>query len=398
MQTKKLYEADSYKKEFDAVVLGCEPTDGGFAVILDRTVFFCEGGGQYGDGGILASADVTARVSETVPHGGEIVHLCDRPFAVGDTVHGTIDFDTRYRNMQNHSGEHIVSGIIHALYGFDNVGFHLGRDYVSVDINGVLDADALRLVEDKANRAIYENVPITVFFPNEEALKTLFYRSKKELSHGVRLVEVEGYDLCACCAPHVRRTGEIGLIKILDPIHYKGGIRFYLQCGVSALQDYRAKNERLLAVSHILSAKQENIAGAVERMKKELAETRQTVFALRRALIEEELSSLTHTEKPLLFFETILDANALRNLVNEALPYTSALAGAFLGDEENGYFYLLSSENVKLRTVSDAMRERFGAKGGGSDRMIQGNVRASRAELTAWIDQLASEAGGKETI
>lgn len=396
MLTEKLFEKDSYIKEFDARVLRCEPHGDGYALILDRTAFFCEGGGQYGDGGTLTDGNTAVRVSETVPLAGEIAHLCDGPLPVGADVQGAIDFETRYRNMQNHSGEHIVSGLIHRLYGYENVGFHLGRDYVSLDINGVLDDDALMRVESLANEVIYRNVPIRVLFPAEDTLKTLSYRSKKELNGEVRLVEVEGVDLCACCAPHVARTGEIGMIKLLDPMHYKGGLRFYLQCGISALQDYRAKHGRLTEISHLLSAKTEDTPSAVAAVKAELGTARRELAALRRAIAEEKLASLTDTEEPILFFTSTLDTPSLRHLVNGALPRTASLVAAFLGDDEKGYAFLIASDSLPLRPVANRLRAELGAKGGGSDRMIQGNVIATRAALTAWINDLA-QTGRKDT-
>lgn len=395
MLTEKIFEKDSYVREFDARVLRCEPRGKEYALILDRTAFFCEGGGQYGDGGTVTDGNTTVTVRETVPLEGEIVHLCDGPLPEGAAVHGVLDFETRYRNMQNHSGEHIVSGLIHTLYGLENVGFHLGRDYVSVDVNGVLDDEALERVEALANDVIYRNVPIRVLFPREEALPTLAYRSKKELTGEVRIVEVEGVDLCACCAPHVARTGEIGMIKILDPMHYKGGLRFYLQCGVSALRDYREKNGRLTEISRLLSAKPENTPAAVAALKNEVGAARQELAALRRAIAEEKLAALTDTEEPLLFFLSTLDTPSLRHLVNGALPHTTSLVAAFLGCEEDGYAFLMASETVPLRPVASRLREELGAKCGGSDRMIQGNVSATSAALTAWIHQLVTT-GRKE--
>ncbi|MBO5110874.1 MAG: alanyl-tRNA editing protein [Clostridia bacterium] len=391
MLTEKLFEKDSYLKEFTATVLACTEAGGEYAIVLDRTAFFCEGGGQYGDGGVLTADGITARVRETVPRQGEIAHLADAPLPVGAQVTGKIDFETRYRNMQNHSGEHVVCGLIHARYGFDNVGFHLGRDYVSLDINGVLTPEELAKIEEDANGVIYANVPITVSFPDEDALAAMEYRSKKELTGEVRIVTIEGYDRCACCAPHVARTGEIGLIKLLNPMHYKGGIRVFMQCGSSALRDYNERQSRIEAISHLLSAKQEDVVAAVERMKNELSEARQTASALRRALVEERLAALTETAGNTLFFETALDVGSLRLLVNGAVEKTGGAVCAFLGSDEAGYSYLMASRRYPMRTAAKAFREALGAKGGGSDEMIQGSVQATRASLCAWANDYFKE-------
>ena len=386
MLTDKLYEKDSYLKEFTATVLACTEEKDGFGIVLDRTAFFCEGGGQYGDGGVLKTEEATVTVSETVSRRGEVTHLTDGPLPVGATVRGEIDFATRYRNMQNHSGEHVVSGLIHARFGYDNVGFHLGRDYVSLDISGVLTREELAEIERAANEVIYRNVPITVEFPDEAALSAMDYRSKKELTGQVRIVTVEGCDRCACCAPHVSRTGEIGLIKILDPMSYKGGVRFFLQCGISALSDYNEKQRMIEDISHLLSAKQSEVVAAVGRVKDELSEARQTVAALRRAVTEERLAALAATDGNTIFFESVLDMNSLRLLVNGAKEKTAGVVAAFLGDDEKGYSYLMASDRYPLRAASSALREALGAKGGGSDAMIQGSVSATRGALSAWIN------------
>jgi alanyl-tRNA synthetase len=386
MLTEKLYEKDSYLKEFTAKVLDVIEEKDGFGLVLDRTAFFCEGGGQYGDGGILVADGVTAHVSETVSRQGKIVHRTDAPLPVGATVRGTVDFATRYRNMQNHSGEHIVSGLIHARFGYDNVGFHLGRDYVSLDISGVLSREELAEIEQAANEVIWRNVPITVEFPDEATLAAMDYRSKKELTGQVRIVTVEGCDRCACCAPHVARTGEIGLIKLLDPMNYKGGMRFFLQCGISALSDYNEKQRMIEDISHLLSAKQSEVVAAVARVKEELAREKQTVSALRRALVEERLAALTATDGNAVFFESALDMNSLRLLVNGAKEKTGGVAAAFLGSDETGYAYLMASDRHPLREASAALRTALGAKGGGSDAMIQGSVSATQEALTAFIN------------
>ena len=386
MITEKLYERDSYLQEFDATVLSCAPQGENYGVVLDRTAFFCEGGGQYGDEGAIRCGEDWVAVLDTVPQGGEVTHITDGPLPVGASVHGIVHFETRYRNMQNHSGEHVVSGIIHARHGFDNVGFHLGRDYVSLDISGPLTPSEVARIEELANEVVWRNLPITVSFPTAEELAALRYRSKKDLSGEVRIVTVGDCDACACCAPHVRRTGEIGMIKLLNPINYKGGTRMFLQCGSSALADYNEKQSRIEAISHLLSAKQTDVVQAVERVKSELGEARQEIAALRRALAGERLAALNSNGGVALFFEEMLDVSSLRILVNGAVERTGGMAAAFLGNDTDGYLYMIASREMPMRPVAAALREAFGAKGGGSDAMIQGNVTADRAALTAWVN------------
>ena len=231
--TERLYNENAYTAAFTARVLSCTADGGGFAVVLDRTAFFPEGGGQGGDRGRIGDTEVT----DTVERGGEVLHLTRTAVPVGEVLPCKIDFDLRYERMQCHSGEHIVSGLIHSLYGYNNVGFHLGDEEMTVDYDGVLDEDAQRTVELAANRAVCETLAIRAFFPAPAEAAALDYRSKLEIAAGLRLVEIPGYDLCACCAPHVARTGEIGIIKLLDSIHYKGGVRIRMLCGLRALRD-----------------------------------------------------------------------------------------------------------------------------------------------------------------
>ena len=231
--TEKLFYENAYTAEFDARVLVCKAHRDGFETILDRTAFFPEGGGQRGDAGKIG--DVA--VFDTVEREGEILHLSREPVPVGETLPCSIDFATRFERMQCHSGEHIVSGIVHSLYGFDNVGFHLGDGDMTLDFDKELtDGQVLRL-ERMANEAVAKDIAVEAEFPSPEELEELEFRSKKELSEAIRIVTIDGYDVCACCAPHVRSTGQIGMIKLLDRVRWKGGVRIRAKCGFSALDD-----------------------------------------------------------------------------------------------------------------------------------------------------------------
>ena len=257
--TKKLYDADSHLFEFDAAVLSCTPVKDRYAVTLDQTAFFPEGGGQYADTGKLDAA----RVLDVQEENGGIVHYTDRPLDVGAAVHGTLETEQRFRRMQNHSGEHIVSGLVHTLFGLDNVGFHLGDDDMTVDYNGTLTRDDLDRVETMANQVVARNIPILTQYPDPQILPTLQYRSKLELTENVRIVTIGDVDCCACCAPHVAFTGEIGVIKILDFERYKGGVRCHMLCGETALEDYRDKYRNVQSVSLALCVPQNETAQGV---------------------------------------------------------------------------------------------------------------------------------------
>ena len=221
MATEKLFYENVYCKTFQAKVLSCAAGKHGFDVVLDKTAFYPEGGGQPGDTGYLADV----RVTDTHEANGEIVHYCEKPLDVGSNVEGRIDWERRLSLMQLHSGEHILSGIVHRRFGYDNVGFHMGADMVTIDFSGMLTEEDLKRVEREANEAVWENREIKITFPSAQELEQIPYRSKKVLTGDVRIVTIENADICACCGTHVTRTGEIGLIKIFSCVKFHDGVR-----------------------------------------------------------------------------------------------------------------------------------------------------------------------------
>ena len=268
--TTKLYENDSYIKDFSAIVLSCEEKDGAYFVVLDKTAFFPEGGGQDADKGKIGDADVLdVQIKDDI-----IYHKLEKPLEIGLTVDCNIDWEKRFSRMQNHTGEHIVSGVIHSLFGYNNVGFHMNDTLVTLDVDGPLNDDDIKKVELKSNKAIYENKNIKAIYPTAEELPNYDYRSKLDITEGVRLIEIEDYDLCACCAPHVAKTGEIGIIKIIGYIPYKKGTRIEMLCGFLAFNDYSNLHSINKSVMNMLSAKRFEIAESVERIQGELGNAR----------------------------------------------------------------------------------------------------------------------------
>ena len=269
--TKKLYDLDSHRRDFSATVLRCDADGERYAVVLDQTLFFPEGGGQPADTGVLGGARVLG--VQITPEA--IVHYTDAPLTPGAQVRGEIDWPQRFRRMQGHSGEHIISGLIHSEYGFDNVGFHLGEDTITMDYNGELTWPQLMHIEQLANEAVYRNVPIRTEYPSPARLAQMTYRSKLDLTEDVRIVTVEGYDVCACCAPHVSCTGEIGAIKFTSVMRHRGGIRVTILCGSDAETDYREKSAQIAALSAQLSVRQSDVVPAVQRLLDEIQQPRQ---------------------------------------------------------------------------------------------------------------------------
>ncbi len=380
-KTVRLFDISSKTASFDAVVLSCVECEGGYEVVIDRTAFFPEEGGQSADGGRLGDATVLA-VSERE---GIIYHKVDRPLTVGGCVRGEIDAEARFRKMQNHTGEHIVSGLIHKIYGFNNVGFHLGADDMTADFDGELSEDDIRKIEDLANKAVFECHPIKAYYPTTEELKNLEYRSKLDLSEGVRIVEIEGVDMCACCAPHVENTGEVGLIKITEFIRYKGGMRVHIRCGYDALDAFRADYAQVKAISMAISAKHYEVGEGVDRLIDEISKQKGTISALKREIRGYKLEKLEYTDKNLVIFEDESDMLSLRELVNGAKQKCGGICAVFAGNDEGGYKYIISSTSVDLKPLTKEINAAICGRGGGSSEMIQGSCTATRETIEEYF-------------
>ncbi len=380
--TEKLYYADSHMKEFTARVTSCEHDGKRWCVTLDRTAFFPEGGGQAADSGYIGDV----RIFDVHEKGGKILHYAENEIPVNAEYPCRIDWDQRFRRMQNHSGEHIVSGIVNKRFGYDNVGFHLAEDYVTLDFNGELTAEELASVELAANKAVWENVTITTEFPEPEVLKTLEYRSKLDLTEDVRIVTIEGYDKCACCAPHVSRTGEIGIIKLIDIMKHRGGVRVTMLCGIDAYNDYAQKQDSAAEISALLSAKRSDIAIAVKKFYDELQNEKYQSTELKKTILKEAGEKLETIEGNYCFFYTsAFDINSLRTLVNEAMKRCGGIAAAFSGNDETGYNYVMGSAHIDLRAKSKEINAAISGRGGGSPEMIQGSAKATRAEIEKYF-------------
>ena len=383
MYTEKLYYKDSHCFEFTALVLDCRETAKGPALILDRTAFFPEGGGQLADTGSLGAV----KVLDVHEKEGEILHYCDGPLMPGERVEGRLDAEQRLVRMQNHSGEHVVSGLAHKLFGCENVGFHMGEDFVTIDFDRELSREQLMEIETLANRAVREDLPVSCTFPEPEVLKSLEYRSKLELTENVRIVEIPGVDRCACCAPHVERTGEIGLIKVLDWERHRGGLRLSLACGMLALRDYRVKQENISAISQALSSKRHETAAAVERLLQEQQKSKERIAALSLELARYMAEDREETEGNICVFDSVLDEVALRELVNLLMEKCRGIAAAFSGDDRRGYRYIMGSRELDMRSLAKELNSLIEGRGGGKARMIQGSASASAAAIAAVFER-----------
>ena len=307
-QTEKLYDEDVMCRVFSAKVLRCEEKNGKYEVVFNRTAFFPEGGGQPADTGAAGIADV----SDVQEKAGEIVHTLSRPVPVGSAVLCGVNWSRRFRHMQQHTGEHIVSGIANRLFGADNVGFHMGEAFLTVDWNVPLDAGQLATVERLANETVWRNLPVLTEYPKPERFAAMKYRSKKELSGPVRIVSIPGCDVCACCGTHVPFTGEVGAVKIISAQNYKGGTRISLVCGAQAMEDYAEKLRNVTAVSGLFSAKPEEIGPAAERLLRENAELQRRLSELQAEVFEQKAAAVSENCGDICTFEKSLSPDDLR--------------------------------------------------------------------------------------
>ena len=379
-RTKRLYYENAYCREFDARVTDCREGKQGWEVILDQTAFYPEGGGQPADQGTLGEAEIL----DVKEDGEEVIHLCDRPFEPGNTVHGTLDWDRRFRFMQQHSGEHIFSGIVHRTFGYDNIGFHMGKDCVTVDFSGMLSEDDIALVERASNEAVLADLEILEDYPSREELDRLDYRSKKELEGQVRIITIPGADVCACCGTHVKRTGEIGPIKAVSSEHYKSGIRISLQIGWKALEDYEEKHRITKEISALLSVPPQETAEAVRKLLQQLQELKAANVAMKQKQLDRIVQETPEGKERAVCFEEDLNPVEVRMLADR-LSKKARFAAVFSGNEEEGYKYVICSAETDVAAFGKRFNEALNGRGGGRNPMIQGSVAAKRAQIEEFL-------------
>ena len=384
MKTQKLYYEDSFIKEFNAEAISCEKRDGFYAVVLEKTAFFPEGGGQKADTGFIGDA----RVFDVQEENGLIIHKTKECVEENKSYTCKLDWETRFSRMQNHSGEHIVSGIVNSKYGYDNVGFHMEDDYITIDFSGELTREQLDEVEDEANKAVFLNLPVKVEFPSSEELQNMEYRSKLELTEDVRIVTIDGVDVCACCAPHVKTTGEIGIIKLLDFMKHRGGVRVVMKAGKLALEDYRDKYKNALAISNLLSVKQHDIFTATEKFYGDLAEERRRFFEYRMSVAERDKENLLNVNDSLVLVTNGYDADMMREVVNYGMEKTEKYSAVFSGDDENGYSFVVGSKSQDMNTFRNELNSKLNGRGGGRDGMIQGKAATTKEMIYDFLKEV----------
>ena len=382
MGTRKLYYEDCHMDTFTARVLSCEHREGNYLVVLDATAFYPEGGGQPCDTGTLGGV----RVTDVRGEGETVFHLCSGPLEVGTQVEGRIDYGARFDRMQQHTGEHIVSGIIHSRYGYHNVGFHMGAELVTIDFDGPIPIEALPEIEAAANRAVWQNLPVRVWYPTPEELPKVGYRTKRELPWPVRIVEIPGFDRCACCGTHVAATGEIGIVKLFSCVKFHNGVRMEMACGRQALNHLNAAYEQNRQVSQAFSARLLETGQAARQINEQLAAEKFRSCGLLRRIFR-TIAENYAGQGDVLHFEPDLTSAQVRELADGICQTCGGTAAVFSGSDERGYSYCLMSREKDLRALGKAMTAALRGRGGGKPNLQQGSVQASRREILEFFDK-----------
>lgn len=374
---------------FTACVTDCIPEGEKYRVILDRTAFFPEGGGQYADTGWLEiqNSPEKIRVMDVQESGETIWHITDTQVLAGNIVSGKIDWTARFMKMQQHTGEHIVSGLVHKRFGYDNVGFHLGSEDCTMDFNGEITKEELCEIEYKANEAVVKNLDVQVSYPTKEELLSLDYRSKIEIEGQVRIVTVPGYDVCACCAPHVAKTGEIGMIKLTNVQRYKGGVRVTMLCGFRALEDYGKKAASVRHICTALCVKEDETAEAVDHLKEEYGQLKLRLVQQQKEMLRYKARETDGQGDVVCLFEHELEGEAPRLLMNLVLERGHALCAVFCGNVDAGYRYVIGSKSLDMQRLSKEMNTVFSGRGGGKPEMAQGALEGNEEDIKTWLQE-----------
>jgi len=379
MAAEKLYYQNCHLHSFTATVTGCEKCEKGWLITLSATAFYPEGGGQACDLGRIGGVSVL----DVRERGEDILHLCDGALTVGDTVDCAIDWDRRFDLMQQHTGEHILSGLIHQKFGWHNVGFHMGKDTVEIDFDGPIPQEALGELELAANEAIWANLPVKCWYPAENELSNVAYRSKKALPWPVRIVQVPGFDSCACCGVHVAHTGEIGFIKILSWVKFHQGVRLEMVCGGRAYRWMANIFHQNRQVSQLLSAKMPETGEAVRRLQEAYNGEKFRAAALQKRIFAAIADSYINQEN-VLHFEPGLESAQVRELADLIANHITGFAAVFSG-EDGSYNYCLITREGDLRQLGKDMTTALNGRGGGKPLAQQGSVKATQAQIEAFF-------------
>lgn len=382
METGRLYYEDAYIKEFDAKVLKCREGENGYEIILDESAFYPEGGGQPCDTGSLGEAEV----KDVQEKDGELIHYTDKALEEGDTVHGKINWERRFDLMQQHSGEHMVSGLVHEKYGYNNVGFHMGSDVITIDFSGVLNEEQLQEIEDRVNEKIWENTPVQITYPSESELENIPYRSKKELTGQVRIVEFPETDICACCGTHVAHTGEIGAVKFLSVVKFRQGVRVEMISGKRVIDYFSKIAKENSKVSVLLSAKPQETSKAVERLQEENFRLKGKIFDMEAEIFKAEAEKWAGAGSVLIFKKN-MESDSVRKLTDAVMQTCCGCCAVFSDNGDGTYKYAMGEKDGNLREFTKEMNQVLNGRGGGKPFFVQGSVSSSEEEIRKFFER-----------
>ena len=380
-ETRRLYYEDVHQREFVSRVTECRQQDDGYEILLEESAFYPEGGGQPSDTGSLNGIQVL----QVMEKDGSLIHFTKEPVPAGTLAEGRIDWERRFDLMQQHSGEHMVSGLVHKTFGYDNVGFHMGRDVITIDFNGMLTEADLLSVESEVNREIWKDSEIKIYYPSEDELKTLAYRSKKALSGKVRIVEFPGVDICACCGTHVTHTGEIGMVKILSAVKFRTGVRVEMICGGRVLDYLRMLGEQNHSISVALSAKPEETAKAVLRLQEEISDLHARIEQVEKDQFEAEVGRWRGKGKALIFKKNLTPLQ-IQKLTDAVMKACGGRCGVFSESPDGTFKYAIGKENGDLRDLVRRMNASLNGRGGGKPFFAQGSLSAKEEEIRKFFE------------
>lgn len=379
--TEKLYDLDPRTVSFTARVTSCAEEGGRWAVELDRTAFFPEGGGQGADRGTLCGREVL----DVQERDGRILHYLDGPVDPTAEAEGLVDWEVRFARMQIHTAEHMVSGTAHRLWGCENMGFHMTEREAVIDLDRELSREQLDTLQCRVNEAVWADLPVRILYPAAEELPGISFRQKKEIAGRVRLVEIPGVDVCACCAPHVERTGSVGAVLFTDEMRHRGGMRITMTAGRAALERILARERDARVLSRLFSAPGDGLVPAAESLLSELEDRKASLADRERRYAAARAASAPAGERTCLFEDAALSAPAMRQLAGAVLARGAAVAGVFAG-EDGARRYVIASAGPDLRREAKAINNALRGRGGGGPEMIQGSCAASRQEIEAYFN------------
>ena len=382
METEKLYYVDPFIQEFPATVLSCEAGKNGFQVVLDRTAFYPEGGGQPADHGTLGDVHVT----DVHEKDGIIFHTCDKALEVGLLVTGRIDWARRFDHMQQHSGEHIISGILCAGHHCDNVGFHMGAGTVTIDYNADISWEQALDAERKANEVIWADREVEIDYPSHEELAFINYRSKKELTGQVRIVTFPEADCCACCGTHVARAGQVGLIKVLSCQKFREGVRLEILCGKRALDYLGGTYGQARAIGQRLSVKPLDTLAAVERLEAELSAAKAQMAHLEETAFE-AIAKENEGKGDVVLLQPAMKGDSVRKLADAVAKRAGGLAAVFAGENGQYAYALVRADARDISPLVKDMNKALNGRGGGRNGFAQGSVQAEEAAIREFFNR-----------